>query len=179
MSRLGKNPIQIPAGTQVKIENNFVMVKGPKGELKEKLHDLVKIEFDDKEIKLKIDDKEDKKQKSLWGLYSRLVLSMVKGVNTPYEKSLEINGVGYKASIAGNKIILNVGYSHPVNFILPDGVSGQIKENIITLSSIDKQLLGETAARIREVRKPEPYKGKGIKYSDEIIKRKQGKTSAK
>jgi large subunit ribosomal protein L6 len=179
MSRLGKNPIQIPAGTQVKIENNFVMVKGPKGELKEKLHNLVKIEFDDKEIKLKIDDKEDKKQKSLWGLYSRLVLSMVKGVNTLYEKSLEINGVGYKASITGNKIILNVGYSHPVNFVLPNGVNGQIKENIITLSSIDKQLLGETAARIREVRKPEPYKGKGIKYSDEVIKRKQGKTSAK
>lgn len=179
MSRVGKLPIALPSGTQVKIENNFIIVKGPKGELKQELHNLVKVEIDEKEVKVAVEDQEDKRQRALWGLFRNLIKNMVVGVNEGYEKKLEIVGVGYRAVASGNKITLNVGYSHPVEFPLPQGISVKVEGNIISLNGIDKQLLGEMAAQIRRIRKPEPYKGKGIKYFGEIIKRKAGKAAAK
>ncbi|MDP2709237.1 MAG: 50S ribosomal protein L6 [bacterium] len=179
MSRLGKLPIELPAGTQAKIEKDFIIVKSAKGELKTKLHPKVKLELTEKEIKLSINDQADGREKSLWGLYRTLVKNMVVGVNEGYEKKLEINGVGYRAAVSGDKLTLNVGYSHPVIYQLPAGVKGEVQANIIILNSIDKQLVGETAAQIRKIRKPEPYKGKGIKYVDEILRRKAGKTAGK
>ena len=179
MSRLGKLPIEIPAGTKARIEGGFIIVNGPKGELKEKMHDQVKVIINEKEIIVDIVNKENKKEKALWGLYRSLINNMVTGVNKPFEKKLEINGVGYRAAVSGNTLLLNVGYSHQVEFILPKGISAIVEKNIITLSGIDKQAVGENAAQIRRVRKPEPYKGKGIKYIDEVIRRKAGKSSAK
>ena len=122
---------------------------------------------------------EDKKERALWGLFRALIANMVTGVNEGYEKKLEVKGVGYKVAVAGNKVNLNLGFSHPLEFVLPEGISAVAEGNNLTISGIDKQLVGETAARIRKLRKPEPYKGKGIKYSDEIIRRKAGKTAAK
>jgi len=179
MSRLGKLPIEIPKGTEVKLEPGFVAVKGPKGELRTKLHNLIKVEITEKEIKVSLDDAADGKEKALWGLFRSLIKNMVVGVNEPYSKKLEINGVGFKAAVSGNKLTLNVGYSHPVIYELPQGIKAEVQANIITVSGIDKHLVGEAAAQIRRIRKPEPYKGKGIKYSDEILRRKVGKTAGK
>ncbi len=179
MSRLGKLPIVIPAGTQVKLENKVLTVKGPKGKLKQAIHDLVKVEINDNNIIVSIGDTKDKKEKSLWGLFRTLINNMVMGVNKSFEKKLEVNGVGYKASLQGKKLVLNVGYSHPVEMILPEGITGSVEGNVITLNGSDKQAVGEFAAQVRKVRKPEPYKGKGIKYMEEVIRRKEGKTATK
>ena len=179
MSRLGKLPIEIPQGTQIKIEDNFVVVKGPKGELKEKLINLVKVDIKEKEIIVSVDNPENKKQRAMWGLYRSLINNMVIGVNEGYSKQLEINGVGYRATLNGKKLVLNVGYSHPVEYNLPEGIEGTVEGNVVTISGISKHLVGEVAAQIRKVRKPEPYKGKGIKYMDEIIRRKVGKAAVK
>ena len=179
MSRLGKLPIELTPGTQVKIEAGFVVVKGPKGELKEKLHPAVKVEVNEKDVVVAISDIEDKMEKSLWGLYRSLINNMVEGVNKGFTRKLEINGVGYRASISGNKLTVNAGYSHPVEYVLPAGVAGAVEGNVITLTGASKKMVGETAAQIRRIRKPEPYKGKGIKYAEEIIRRKAGKTATK
>ena len=179
MSRLGKLPIEIPEGTQVKIENNFIKVKGPKGELSQELHHLVKVEVGDKEVKVSVADPDNKKEKAFWGLYRNLINNLVIGVNEGFSKQLEVNGVGYRVALSGNKLTLNVGYSNPVEYSLPEGTSAEVEKNVITIRGIDKQLVGEVAAQIRKVRKPEPYKGKGIKYLDETIIRKEGKTAAK
>lgn len=169
----------MPAGTEAKLANGFIIVKGPKGELKIKMHENVKAEITTEEIKLSVLDQESGKDKALWGLYRSLIKNMVVGVNEAYAKRLEINGVGYKAAISGSKLTLNVGYSHPVVYELPAGVKAEVQANIITINGIDKQLVGEVAAQIRKIRKPEPYKGKGIKYADEILRRKAGKTAGK
>lgn len=179
MSRLGKLPIALTQGTQAKIENDFVVIKGPKGELKQQLHPQVKVEITDTEIVVSIDDKEDGKKKALWGLYRSLLNNMVIGVTKGYERKLEVNGVGFKVSASGNKLNLALGFSHPVVFELPAGISAKVEGNAITLSGIDKQLIGEMAAQIRGLKKPEPYKGKGIKYAEETIVRKAGKTAGK
>ncbi|MFA4941093.1 MAG: 50S ribosomal protein L6 [Patescibacteria group bacterium] len=179
MSRLGKLPIELPAGTQAKIENGFIIVKGPKGEIKEKTNDLVKIEIGEKEIVVSIKNPKEKKEKSLWGLYRSLVDNMVVGVNSGFEKKLEISGVGYRAALSGNKITLNLGFSHPVIFDLPEGITATVEENVITIKGIDRQLVGEIAAQIRKMRIPDPYKAKGIKYSGEVIRRKAGKAASK
>lgn len=179
MSRLGKLPIKLPEGTQAKIENGFIIVKGPKGELKQELHELIKVDIKNKEIEVSVVDSKNKKERAFWGLFRSLINNMAEGVNGGYEKKLEINGVGFKASISGQKLTLNVGYSHPVDYNLSEGVTAQVEGNIITISGIDKQLVGETAAQIRKIKKPEPYKGKGIKYIDEVIRRKAGKTAVK
>ncbi|NTU98605.1 50S ribosomal protein L6 [Candidatus Falkowbacteria bacterium] len=179
MSRIGKLPIALPAGTNARIDGEYIIVKGPKGELKEKLHPFILVDISEQEINVKVANPTVKKENSMWGLFRSLINNMVEGVNKGYEKKLEINGVGYRAAIAGSKLTLNVGYSHPVEFVLPEGVTGSVAANVITLNCIDKYVLGETAAQIRKVRKPEPYKGKGIKYSDEVIRRKAGKTAAK
>lgn len=179
MSRLGKMPIELPAGTQAKLEKDFIIVKGPKGELKTKMNGIVKTEITDKEIKLSIDDQNDGNSKALWGLFRSLIKNMVVGVNESYTKKLEINGVGYKAAANGSKLTLNLGFSHPVIYELPEGIKAEVQANEIIINGIDKQLVGEVSAQIRKIRKPEPYKGKGIKYSDEILRRKAGKTAGK
>ena len=178
MSRTGKQPIKILTGTTVTINGDFIIVNGPKGELKQKLVKVLQYNITDGEIKVK-PVATNAQSNAMWGLHRTLIQNMVDGVNTGFEKKLEVNGVGYKVSISGDRIILNVGYSHPVEYKLPRTVSASVEANVIKLSSIDKQLVGETAAQIRRIRKPEPYKGKGIKYVDEVIRRKEGKTSAK
>ncbi len=178
MSRLGKLPIKLPEGLTVKFENNNLEVKGPKGQLKLNVSPIVNLDLKESEIVLSVNDS-SKKSKAFWGLFHALIKNMVIGVTEGFEKKLEINGVGYRATLAGNTLKLNLGFSHPVDFNLPEGVSASIEGNTITLSSIDKALLGETAQKIRSFRPPEPYKGKGIKYSDEIIIKKAGKTAAK
>lgn len=183
MSRLGKLPIEIPAGTEIKLQGDVIIVKGPKGELKQALHPQIKVTIGDngegrQETKVAIKDETDKKNRALWGLYRVLINNMVEGVNKGYSKQLEINGVGYRAAVSGNKLTLNVGFSHPVDFSLPVGIAASVDKNIITIAGIDKQLVGEIAAQIRKIRQPEPYKGKGIKYVTEILRRKAGKTAA-
>ncbi len=179
MSRLGKLPIELPEGTKATIDGDFIVVKGPKGELKEKTNEMVKIDIAEKEVVVSIKDIESKKEKAFWGLYRSLINNMVEGVNNGFEKKLEINGVGYKAALQGKKLVLNVGFSHPVEYMLPEGIVGAVEGNLITVSGIDKQLVGEAAAQIRKIKKPEPYKGKGIKYIDEVIRRKAGKAAGK
>jgi large subunit ribosomal protein L6 len=178
MSRVGKSPIIIPANTQVKIESDVIVVKGPKGELKQKLHPQVKVAISDSEVNVTVTDPENRKVRSLWGLFRNLINNMVIGVNSGFEKKLEFKGVGYRAQVNGQKIVLNLGYSHPIEFPLPAGISATSEASFITIFGIDKQLVGEIAAQVRKLRAPEPYKGKGIKYVDEVIRRKAGKTAA-
>jgi len=179
MSRLGKLPISIGEGVVAKIENKNIIIKGPKGELSQSLSDLVMVEIKEKEIVVSVKNEKSKKERAFWGLYRSLINNMVLGVTNGFEKKLEVNGIGYRVALSGKKLVLNVGYSHPVEFSLPEGISAQVEGNIITISGIDKQLVGEISANIRKVRKPEPYKGKGIKYIDEVIRRKEGKTAGK
>lgn len=179
MSRIGKQPIIIPDGVELTIENNTISAKGPKGELSIVIHPQVLLERDGQIINVKVKNEENKFERSIWGTSRKLISNVIEGVTKGFEKKLEVNGVGYNASVSGNKLVLKVGYSHPVDFDLPQGITATIEKNVITLNSIDKQLLGDTAAQIRSVRKPEPYKGKGIKYSDEQIRRKAGKAAAK
>lgn len=179
MSRLGKLPIELTKGTEARLQDGFIIVKGPKGELKTKLHDAIKTNITDKEIILSVNNPDDVKEKALWGLFRSLVKNMVIGVNQPFIKKLEINGVGFKAAVSGSKLTLNVGFSHPVVYNLPAGIKAEVQANIIAISGIDKYLVGETAAEIRRIKKPEPYKGKGIKYADEVLRRKAGKTAGK
>lgn len=179
MSRIGKLPIVIPAGTEAKLVRGELIVKGPKGELREKLNSLIIVNIGEGQINITVKNEEVKKERSLWGLGRTLVDNMVVGVNAGYEKKLEINGVGYKANVVGNKLTVNAGYSHPVEYILAEGLTAEVAGNVITVRGINKYMVGEAAAEIRKIRKPEPYKGKGIKYMDEVIRRKAGKTAAK
>jgi large subunit ribosomal protein L6 len=178
MSRLGKMPVKIVAGVTVNLNNRVLTVKGPKGELKLEILKAVNLEINADEIIVKVEDENDKKQRSLWGLFRNLINNMIVGVSEGFMKKLEIKGVGYRAQASGQKLILNLGFSHPVEFPLPTGISALVEANIITISGFDKQLVGETAAQIRRFREPEPYQGKGIKYIDEVIRRKEGKTAA-
>lgn len=179
MSRLGKLPIKLAEGMEAKVANGFIVVKNAKGELKQQTHPAVKIDINEGVIKVSVNNPEDKKEKALWGLYFSLIRNMVQGLTEGFTKKLEVIGVGYRLSLSGKKLTLNVGYSHPVIFDIPEGINAQVEANTITLTGADKQLVGETAALIRKIRKPEPYKGKGIKYTDEIIRRKEGKAAAK
>ena len=180
MSRIGRMPIAIPAGVTVDIaENNKVTVKGPKGTLERVLPAEMDIKIEDGHVVVTRPN-DLKKMKSLHGLTRTLINNMVVGVTEGYKKDLEINGVGYRAQKQGNKLILSLGYSHPVEMVDPEGVTttldGQTK---ITVSGIEKEKVGQYAAEIRDKRRPEPYKGKGIKYADEVIRRKVGKTGKK
>ena len=178
MSRIGKKPILIPKDVEVNIDGKNVIVKGAKGELKIILPLEVSVEKKEDAIQLSV-KKETKKCKTLWGLYRALLQNNVVGVSSGFEKALEIIGVGYKASLEGNKNIkLEVGFSHSVVLEIPDSVELSIEKNKITVSGIDKQKVGEFAAKIRAVRKPEPYKGKGIRYLGEKVRRKEGKKAA-
>ena len=180
MSRIGRLPVEIPAGVEITVaENNVVTVKGPKGTLTESLHVEMDIKVENNQVVVTRPN-DLKKMKSLHGLTRTLVANMVTGVTKGYEKVLEINGVGYRAQKQGKKLILSLGYSHPVEMEDPEGLESVLDgQNKITIKGIDKQKVGQYAAEIREKRKPEPYKGKGIKYADEVIRRKVGKTGKK
>jgi len=180
MSRLGKLPIKLGEGVQASLDKGFIIVKGPKGELKQEIVGQVKVEIKDKEIITSMGDEvKSKKDRAMWGLMWSLIKNMTEGVEKGFTKKLEINGVGYKAQVSGQKLVLNVGFSHPIEFNLPEGIKAEVEGNVITISGIDKQQVGEVAAKIRKVRKPEPYKGKGIKYIDEVIRRKESKAVTK
>ena len=176
MSRIGKMPITIPAGVTVDIKDgNVVTVKGPKGELTRALADNMGIEINDNVITITRPN-DLKRNKALHGLTRSLLNNMVTGVSAGYEKTLEINGVGYRAQKQGKKLILNLGYSHPIEMEDPEGLESTVEGNKIVIKGISKEAVGQYAANIRSKRAPEPYKGKGIKYSDEVIRRKVGKT---
>jgi large subunit ribosomal protein L6 len=177
MSRVGKKPIIIPAAVEVTVKDSAVTVKGPKGALTQKVDPSVKVEIQDKEIVISVAEPEEKRQRAYWGLFRKLIANMVQGVVSGFEKKLEINGVGYRVALQGNTLVLNLGFSHPIKFPLPAGISALVDNNQITISGVDRQLVGEVAANIRKLRKPEPYKGKGIKYVGEVIRRKAGKAA--
>ena len=179
MSRIGRMPIAIPAGVTVEIaENNKVTVKGPKGTLERVLVPEMEIKVEGAEIVVTRPN-DLKRMKSLHGLTRTLINNMVVGVTAGYEKKLEVNGVGYRAAKAGKKLTLSLGYSHPVEMEDPEGIESVVEGNVITVKGIDKEKVGQYAAEIRDKRRPEPYKGKGIKYADETIRRKVGKTGKK
>lgn len=179
MSRIGRKPIQVPAGVTVTLNGNDLKVKGPKGELEFKIHPNITLNLSDNVIEV-IRPDDQKENRSLHGLTRALIQNMIKGVTEGYKKILDIVGVGYKAELKGNNLLLTMGYSHPIYFIPPDGIKLETTTPTqIIVSGIDKQLVGQVAAKIRSFRKPEPYKGKGIKYSTEVIRRKAGKTAGK
>ena len=179
MSRVGRMPIAIPAGVTVDIaENNHVTVKGPKGTLEKTLPKEMEIVHEGETIQVNRPN-DLKKMKSLHGLTRSLLANMVTGVTDGYEKKLEVNGVGFRAAKQGKKLVLNLGFSHPVEMEDPEGIETKVEGNNITVSGIDKEKVGQFAAEIRDKKRPEPYKGKGIKYADEVIRRKVGKAGKK
>lgn len=178
MSRIGRNPIEIPAGTTVEITGSTIKASGPKGALEVTIMDGLKVSLEDSVMRVE-KTRDDEETQRTYGLQRTLINNIVVGVSTGYERRLEINGVGYRANVAGQTVNLSLGYSHPIAFQLPQGIEAKVEKNIIILNGADKQLIGQVAANIRALRKPEPYKGKGIKYVEERIRRKAGKTAAK
>lgn len=174
MSRLGKNPIGIPSGVEVTLADGVLSVKGPKGTLSQPVKDAVKIVIEPGQVVL-TPANESKQAAALWGTYASILMNLIEGVTKGYEKKLEIEGVGYRAEASGNKLKLNVGFSHPVEMEAPEGISVAVEKSEITISGIDKHAVGQFAANVRKVKEPEPYKGKGIRYQGEYIIRKQGK----
>jgi large subunit ribosomal protein L6 len=177
MSRLGKKPIAIPAGVTVSVTDGLVSVKGPKTELSIRLHPNAMLAVNGSEALVTVKDPESKFDRSLWGLSRKLVINMIEGVTNGFSKQLELVGVGFKVSVAGPKVNLDLGFSHPVAFDLPKGVEAKAEKNILTLTGPDKQTVGQVAAQIRKLRKPEPYKGKGIRYVGEAVRQKAGKAA--
>jgi len=177
MSKIGKKIIEIPKGVEVKIDADSVWAKGPKGELKKTFHDSVSISVEGNNIIVK-NKKTDSPDTALWGLVRSLLANMIKGVNEGFEKNLEFEGIGYKASVKGDNLELNLGYSHPIFIKAPAGIEFKVDKNVIKISGIDKELVGHIAAEIKSKRLPEPYKGKGIRYAGEVIRRKAGKKAA-
>jgi large subunit ribosomal protein L6 len=177
MSRIGKNPIIVPQGVEVKVDKNNVTVKGPKGTLTNTFSEAVDIKMEENNIVVSVANEKDG---NLHGLTRTLINNMVIGVTKGFEKTLEINGIGYKAQKQGNKLVLTLGYSHPVEVVEPEGITIEVPaQNSIIVKGIDKQVVGQVAANIREYKLPEPYKGKGIKYAGERIRRKEGKAGGK
>jgi large subunit ribosomal protein L6 len=180
MSRIGKQPVDIPTGVDVALQGNHIKVKGPKGQLDWSFPEVTKVSVDNNKILIeRVDD--TKKTRALHGLTKVLIANMVSGVTTGYQKVLDIVGVGYRAQVQGNKVVCSLGYSHPVEFILPEGITASVdqKQTQITLAGIDKQKLGQVAANLKALRPPDPYKGKGIRYSGERLKLKVGKAGKK
>ncbi len=179
MSRIGKKIRKLPAGVSVEIKGNEVAVKGPRGELRQVLHPHVMVVNGNGELSVQVADSADGGDRALWGTFSSLIKNMIDGVTVGFKKQLEISGVGYKASLKGITLILEVGFTHSVEVKAGPGIKFLVEKNIITVEGNDKHLVGEVAAQIRRVKKPEPYKGKGIRYIDEVVRRKAGKTAAK
>ena len=179
MSRVGKKPIPIPDKTNITYKDRIITIKGEKGALTREINPDVELNIGEKEIKVS-PVKDDRQGRAMQGLVRSLVANMVTGVSKGFERVLEINGIGYRADLKGDQIVFNLGYSHPIDFPLPKGVSATVdKNNVVRLTGIDKELLGHTAASIRGLRPPEPYKGKGVKYAEEHIMRKAGKSGTK
>ncbi|WEG36827.1 50S ribosomal protein L6 [Amygdalobacter nucleatus] len=178
MSRIGKKPIVIPQGVTVTVQEHLVTVKGAKESLTEKVHPLINVKVEGNEI-LVSRTGDTKEERSLHGLTRALIQNMVIGVTQGYTKELEVKGTGYRAQLSGKKLVLNLGYSHPVEFVAPAGIAIQVENNKITIKGADKQLVGEVAANIRGFRVPDAYHGKGVKYLGEVLHLKEGKTGAK
>lgn len=178
MSRIGSKPIPVPSAVKVDIKGTHVKVTGPKGTLERDVRPEIDVVADGEFLLIKCKD-DSKRTDAFSGLFRSLIDNMIVGVEQGFQKKMIVDGVGYKASVAGSTLTLNVGYSNPVEFALPKGVTATAEKSDITLDSIDKELLGQTAAKIRSIRKPEPYKGKGIRYADEHIVRKAGKSASK
>lgn len=180
MSRIGKKPVLLPAGVEVKVsDSNLVTVKGPKGELSQQVSRLITVEKEDGALNV-IRNNDEKEARAAHGLYRTLIDNMVTGVTTGFEKKLQLVGVGYKAEKTGNVLVMQLGYSHPIEMEDPSGLSTEVTTPTeIIVRGIDKSLVGNYAADIRAIRPPEPYKGKGVKYADEVIRRKEGKTGSK
>lgn len=175
MSRIGKKPITIPAGVTVTIKNGIVCVKGPKGELSRSVKDnFVQVTVENNIITL-ASIKSSQEAAALWGTYASHIKNMIQGVTEGFEKKLEVEGVGYRAQLRGDTLVLNLGFSHPIEIKPKEGIAFRVEKNSITVSGIDKERVGETASYIRSLRKPEPYKGKGIRYAGEVVRRKAGK----
>lgn len=174
MSRIGRKPIEIPEGVEVKIAEGKVSVKGPKGSLDFEFHPDMKVEISGKEVKVSVAE-ETKKTKALWGLTRMLVANMIEGVTKGYEKQLELQGVGFRMAVQQKNVNMALGFSHPVEVEIPEGLEAKIDKNILTVSGIDKQKVGQFAASVRALKKAEPYKGKGFRYVGEIVKKKAGK----
>lgn len=180
MSRIGKQPVVIPSGVQLKLDGNVVTAKGPKGELKEALHPYVKAEIKDGAVILSADISVARDASAIWGMTRARLNNLVHGVSVGYSKILEIHGLGFRAEVVGQKVTLALGKSHPVVFEAPKGVTIAVdaKKTVLTVSGVNKDQVGATAADIRELRKPEPYKGTGIRYQGEYVRKKAGKTAA-
>ncbi|MDD2767043.1 MAG: 50S ribosomal protein L6 [Candidatus Moranbacteria bacterium] len=177
MSRIGKKPVSIPSGVEISVDNHKVTVKGPKGTLTFSHTREVKVSVVENEVLVtKVGD--TKKARALWGTTTKLIANMIVGVTTGFQKQLELNGVGYRMSVSGKKLILALGFSHPVEKIVSEGLEAKIENNVLTLSGIDKQLVGEFTAVIRKLKPVEPYKGKGFRYVGEVVRRKEGKKAA-
>ena len=178
MSRIGKNPIEVPEKVKVSINGNHVVVEGPKGKLERDTNDLISLEVKENQV-LVTRPNDAKQSRALHGLTRSLVANMVQGVEKGYEKQLKIEGVGYRCQLKGNVLNLSLGFSHPVDFNIPEGVKIEVENQVeVKISGIDKELVGQTAANIRFLRPPEPYRGKGIRYVDEVVRRKAGKAAA-
>ena len=175
MSRIGKKPVIIPAGVKIEKKDLTLTVTGPKGTLTLALHPKINIAVSEKEVMVDVAGKDNKRERALWGLFRSLIQNMVDGATKGFEKKLEVIGVGFKAGVTGSKIVMSLGFSHPVEVEIPKGLTVTADKNIISISGPDKQQVGQFAAEVRELKKPEPYKGKGIKYSDEVVIRKAGK----
>jgi large subunit ribosomal protein L6 len=183
MSRVGKKPIDLPKGVTAQIagteaDDRKITVKGPKGQLVRTLHPAIKVQVEGNQINC-LRTSEDVTSRAAHGLMRALIANMTHGVSEGFERKLEINGVGYRAEVSGKKLVMQLGFSHPIEFPLPDGVAAKIDKNLIILSGIDKEALGLAAAKVRSFRPPEPYKGKGVKYLEETILRKEGKAAGK
>jgi large subunit ribosomal protein L6 len=174
MSRIGKQEILIPAGVKVALNNGVVTVTGPKGNISKTFRDDVTITVTETTIALNI-KRNDKFSKSLWGTYASHLKNMIAGVQTPYQKKLILEGVGYKSEVKGKEFQFALGFSHPVMVPIPEGITATAEKNVITITGVDKELVGSFTASVRALKKPEPYKGKGMRYDDEVIRRKQGK----
>lgn len=178
MSRIGRKPIPVPAGVTMTLEGSRVMVSGPKGSLEERLLPGLAINQEGGQV-LVTKKADNPETRASYGLMRTLVNNMIAGVSEGFTRQLEINGVGFRAVVAGEVVNLNLGFSHPIAFSLPDGITAEVDKNLLTVSGYDKQLVGQVAANLRALKKPEPYKGKGIKYVEERIRRKAGKTATK
>ena len=178
MSRIGKMPVAVPKGTDVKLEGNVITIKGPKGELKSEFHKNMTVTYEDNKIEVKRPD-DERQNRALHGLTRALIKNMVEGVNKGYEKSLEVQGVGFRVQKQGKKLVFNLGFSHPVEFDEIDGIEYVVDGNKITIKGADKQLVCQTAAQIKSLKKPDVYLGKGIRYFGEVIKLKEGKAGKK
>jgi large subunit ribosomal protein L6 len=177
MSRIGKKPIAIPQGVEIKIDGRKVSVKGPKGSLDFEHHVEAKVEVKDGNVIVQNIGK-TKQAPAIWGTTARLIENMIKGVANGYQKQLELNGVGYRMNLQGKKLVLALGFSHPVEMELPQGIEAKIEQNILTISGIDKQKTGQFTAEIRSLKPVEPYKGKGFRYVGEVVRKKEGKKAA-